>query len=109
MKRIARALGVLLSFVFHNPKRVLRNNKPFTGFTLAPNFNRRCSHLFCPVRKGAKFDKAIEWDIPVVGSEWINRMVREGIVPEVFGYEDLDRGKGKDVNGLEPVETTKSK
>ncbi|KAI9566951.1 hypothetical protein HD554DRAFT_2114150, partial [Boletus coccyginus] len=36
------------------------------GTTLEPTFSRRSTHLVCPSGTGAKFDKALEWRIPVV-------------------------------------------
>lgn len=48
---------------------------------IAPNFSRRTTHLLCPSREGTKFDKAVEWGIPVVDMQWLRRIVHEGVVP----------------------------
>ncbi|KAF9223241.1 hypothetical protein BS17DRAFT_833222 [Gyrodon lividus] len=56
------------------------------GVTLAPTFSRRSTHLLCPCGTGAKFDKALEWRIPVVSVAWLEDMAREGTIPAVDGY-----------------------
>ncbi|TCD70891.1 hypothetical protein EIP91_001199 [Steccherinum ochraceum] len=53
------------------------------GLSLAPNFSRRTTHLLCPSMTGAKFDKAVEWGIPVVDLGWMERLAKEGLVPPV--------------------------
>lgn len=50
------------------------------GITLAPNFSRRSTHLLCPSGTGAKYDKALEWSVPVVTMEWLEDMARRGAV-----------------------------
>ncbi|KAI5983424.1 hypothetical protein EDD15DRAFT_2316516 [Pisolithus albus] len=92
------------------------------GITIAQTFSRRSTHLLCPSAKGAKFDKALEWRIPVVSMEWINSMARDGSVPDVgrhlvthlqndlFSHSPsgsaeaslrtkVDKGKGREVDG----------
>ncbi|KAH7884859.1 hypothetical protein F5I97DRAFT_1892879 [Phlebopus sp. FC_14] len=56
------------------------------GITLAPTFSRRSTHLLCPSGTGAKYDKALEWRIPVVSMGWLEDMAREGSVPDVGQY-----------------------
>jgi DNA replication regulator DPB11 len=51
------------------------------GVTMAANFSRRTTHLLCPSGEGAKFDKAGEWRIPVVGYEWVAEIARTGVIP----------------------------
>ncbi|KAI6039915.1 hypothetical protein EDC04DRAFT_3003286 [Pisolithus marmoratus] len=63
-------------------RRLLRS----LGITIAQTFSRRSTHLLCPSAKGAKFDKALEWRIPVVSMEWLNFMAREGSIPDVGRY-----------------------
>ncbi|KAI6099787.1 hypothetical protein F5141DRAFT_1143582 [Pisolithus sp. B1] len=93
------------------------------GITIAQTFSRRSTHLLCPSAKGAKFDKALEWRIPVVSMEWLNSMARDGSVPDTGRYlvtylqNDLvshppsgnanatlgtkvDKGKGREVDVL---------
>lgn len=54
----------------------------FLGFYLCPNFaHRTTTHLLCPSREGAKFSKALEWGTPVVGIEWIEKILRDGVIP----------------------------
>ncbi|CAL1715793.1 unnamed protein product [Somion occarium] len=73
------------------------------GLTIAPNFSRRSTHLLCPSRSGAKFEKAQEWGIPVVGMEWLEEMIHSGRVPgfhigDDSGYRQggfASKGKGK--------------
>ncbi|EPQ54267.1 hypothetical protein GLOTRDRAFT_78211 [Gloeophyllum trabeum ATCC 11539] len=53
------------------------------GINLALNFSRRSTHLLCPSAIGPKYEKALEWGIPVVGMEWLERIGRSGIIFEV--------------------------
>lgn len=53
----------------------------YIGANLAQNFSRRSTHLFCPSLIGAKYDKAREWNIPVIDLEWFQEVSRTGVVP----------------------------
>lgn len=57
-----------------------------SGITLAPNFSRRSTHLLCPSRSGAKYDKALEWGVPVVTMEWLEDMARRGVISAETGF-----------------------
>ncbi|KAG2120236.1 hypothetical protein DEU56DRAFT_835773 [Suillus clintonianus] len=80
-------------------KRLLRA----LGITLAQIFSRRSTHLLCPSACGAKYDKAKEWNIPVVGMAWLEDMATEGTVPDISEYligevsDRMAKGKAKDV------------
>ncbi|KAI0050525.1 hypothetical protein FA95DRAFT_1593917 [Auriscalpium vulgare] len=52
------------------------------GMSYAPIFNRGSTHLLCESEKGAKFDKAREWGVPVVNLRWLSALVATGAVPE---------------------------
>ncbi|KAK7678565.1 hypothetical protein QCA50_018437 [Cerrena zonata] len=70
------------------------------GITIAPSFSRRSTHLICPARTGPKFDKAVEWGIPVIDMDWFEEMVKIGYVPGMEQIIDLaavnsEKGKGK--------------
>ncbi|KAH8094535.1 hypothetical protein BXZ70DRAFT_1072697 [Cristinia sonorae] len=53
------------------------------GISVAANFSRRTTHLLCPSKTGAKYEKALEWNIPVVDMSWVEAMARDGaILPE---------------------------
>ncbi|KAG2147749.1 uncharacterized protein EDB93DRAFT_1146459 [Suillus bovinus] len=86
-------------------KRLLRA----LGITLAQIFSRRSTHLLCPSACGTKYDKAKEWNIPVVGMAWLEDMAKEGKVPDISEYLIGDIGnrvaKGK---AKEMVDTTNS-
>ncbi|KAF8556500.1 hypothetical protein OG21DRAFT_1602206 [Imleria badia] len=56
------------------------------GITLEPTFSRRSTHLLCPCGTGAKFDKALEWRIPVVSLAWLEGTARSGTIPPVDDY-----------------------
>lgn len=76
IRRLARALGPCsLSYMYVYADFCSSDMK------IAPNFSRRTTHLLCPSREGAKFDKAVEWGIPVVDMQWLRRIVHEGVVP----------------------------
>jgi DNA replication regulator DPB11 len=90
-------------------------------------------HLLCPSGTGAKFEKAKEWGVPVVGMEWLEGVIRTGEVVEVERYligcgggseggmevvgvggeMDVDmegvRGKGKEKVDAKMVDITNSK
>lgn len=51
---------------------------PWTGINLVPTFSRRISHLLCPSKTGPKYDKAREWNIPVVDMSWLAGVVSSG-------------------------------
>ena len=53
------------------------------GITFAPTFSRHSTHLLCPSRQGAKAEKAVEWDIPIVDMSWLEAIVRTGCIPSV--------------------------
>ncbi|KAG1735309.1 uncharacterized protein EDB91DRAFT_1144813 [Suillus paluster] len=88
-------------------KRLLRA----LGITLAQTFSRRSTHLLCPSACGAKYDKAKEWTIPVVGMAWLEDMATEGKVPDVSEYIIGDVGgrmaKGKAKEDVQMMVTTK--
>ncbi|KAG2341205.1 BRCT domain-containing protein [Suillus weaverae] len=86
-------------------KRLLRA----LGITLAQIFSRRSTHLLCPSACGAKYDKAKEWNIPVVGMAWLEDMATEGKIPDISKYiiggigDRTAKGKAKDA---QMVDTT---
>ncbi|KAF5326934.1 hypothetical protein D9619_004296 [Psilocybe cf. subviscida] len=82
------AEGVVFSFSgFEEAKgHALRRLGRALGITLAPTFNRRATHLLCPSGTGLKFDKALEWGVPVVHMGWLEEMARTGRVPEAGGF-----------------------
>jgi hypothetical protein len=41
------------------------------GIKTSLNFSSHCTHLICPSREGIKCAKAKEWDIPIVGFDWV--------------------------------------
>lgn len=51
------------------------------GLTVAPNFSRHSTHLLCPSRTGAKAEKAVEWDVPVVDMTWLAAIANTGSIP----------------------------
>ncbi|KAG2363840.1 hypothetical protein BDR07DRAFT_1281295 [Suillus spraguei] len=83
-------------------KRLLRA----LGITLAQIFSRRSTHLLCPSACGAKYDKAKEWNIPVVGMAWLEDMATEGKVPDISEYligDRVEKGKAKDVQMVDTI------
>lgn len=57
-----------------------------SGITLAPNFSRHSTHLLCPSGSGAKYEKALEWEVPVVTMEWLEDMSRRGVIGAEAGF-----------------------
>jgi DNA replication regulator DPB11 len=88
-------------------KRLLRA----LGITLAQTFSRRSTHLLCPSACGAKYDKAKEWNIPVVGMAWLEDIAKEGRVPDVGEYligDICDRAaKGKTKEDVQMVDISR--
>ncbi|KAH0833426.1 hypothetical protein J3R83DRAFT_12539 [Lanmaoa asiatica] len=76
------------------------------GITLEPTFSRRSTHLLCPSGMGAKFDKALEWRIPVISLPWLEHIARTGTIPCVDEYL-VGASRGEDDFGyaqhLDPV------
>ena len=58
----------------------------FLGITLAPVFTRRSTHLLCPSGPDQKFNKAHEWDIPVVSLSWLSAVMTSGLIPPVGDF-----------------------
>lgn len=58
----------------------------FVGINLEPTFSRRSTHLLCPSGTGAKFDRALEWRIPVVSLAWLEDIARMGTILCVDDY-----------------------
>ena len=83
IRRLVRAIGSSCSRSF--AIRVSHHHT-CTGITLEPTFSRRSTHLLCPGGAGAKFDKALEWQIPVVSLTWLADTARTGIIPRVNEY-----------------------
>ncbi|CAA7267493.1 unnamed protein product [Cyclocybe aegerita] len=87
-------------------KRLLRA----LGITQAATFSRRSTHLLCPSGKGLKFDKAREWNIPVINNDWLAALASSGAIPPVDEFlikgptDEMDvdqkdvKGKGKAVD-----------
>ncbi|PPR02379.1 hypothetical protein CVT24_011721 [Panaeolus cyanescens] len=48
------------------------------GINHSKVFSKKCTHLLCPSGKGPKFDKALEWNIPVVNMEFLRYMSTRG-------------------------------
>ncbi|EIW83796.1 hypothetical protein CONPUDRAFT_119192 [Coniophora puteana RWD-64-598 SS2] len=75
------------------------------GISLGQTFSRRTTHLVCPSANGAKYDKALEWNIPVVNLSWLEDAARLGTVPhnlEAYSVQPAgemaivaDKGKAK--------------
>jgi hypothetical protein len=92
-------------------KRLLRA----LGITLAQTFSRRSTHLLCPSACGAKYDKAREWNIPVVGMAWLEDMATEGKVPDINEYligdagDRVAKGKAKNVQMIDTTNNANSK
>jgi hypothetical protein len=67
--------------------------------------------LLCPSACGAKYDKAKEWNIPVVGMAWLEDMAKEGRVPDVGEYLIGDIGdraaKGKTKEDVQMVDISR--
>jgi len=92
-------------------KRLLRA----LGITLAPTFSRRSTHLLCPSARGAKYDKAKEWNIPIVSMAWLEDMAMEGTVPDISEYhfgnvsDRVSKGKAKAKEDVRMADITKGK
>lgn len=83
IRRLVRAVG---SFPFRSSVIRVSHHRTYTGITLEPTFSRRSTYLICPGGTGAKFDKALEWRIPVVSLAWLEDIARTGTIPRVDGY-----------------------
>ncbi|KAF8589879.1 hypothetical protein K439DRAFT_1657707 [Ramaria rubella] len=62
------------------------------GGNLALTFSRRSTHLLCPSRQGAKYDKAREWGVTVVDVDWLFTIATTGVIlpSKKKGYEGCD-------------------
>jgi DNA replication regulator DPB11 len=88
------------------------------GANLASNFSQRSTHLLCPSFTGAKYDKAIEWGVPVVDMTWLEAVAKTGAFPlstEPSAGVELPRpsgvqnkGKEREVNPETSITVTKN-
>ncbi|PVG04108.1 hypothetical protein CPB86DRAFT_778348 [Serendipita vermifera] len=46
----------------------------FLDIQISQNFSAKCTHLLCPTGEGIKCKKAKEWNIPIVGFEWLTQI-----------------------------------
>ena len=81
------------------------------GIVHAPTFSRASTHLLCPSKQGAKFDKALEWGTPVIDLTWLEEMARTGVIPSVAdhliaGTVKDPKGKGKAKEIIEMMDIT---
>lgn len=83
IRRLIRAVGSF--FICFSVIRVSHHHF-CVGISLEPTFSRRSTHLICPSGAGAKFDKALEWRIPVVSLAWLEDIARTGTIPRVDAY-----------------------
>lgn len=127
LKRLFRALGNV--FNGHPSIYFVSSHRHFSsvlGITLATTFTRHSTHLICPSGTGLKFEKAREWEIPVIDVQWLAAMASSGAIPQVHDflvngsfvpeiYDDhrmqVDRkdvkGKGKAIDNA-PIADTKN-
>ncbi|KAI9460325.1 hypothetical protein HD554DRAFT_2323900 [Boletus coccyginus] len=83
IRRLVRAIG---AFSLRSCTICVNHHHACVGTTLEPTFSRRSTHLVCPSGTGAKFDKALEWRIPVVSLAWLEDIARMGTIPRVNEY-----------------------
>lgn len=65
-----------------------------------PNVSKRNSitHMVCPSRMGQKYEKAIEWGIPVVDLEWVYGLaMQQDPSPSLSSVLDTDAGAVADI------------
>ncbi|KAJ7584435.1 hypothetical protein C8J56DRAFT_951061 [Mycena floridula] len=60
------------------------------GINLSPNFSRKCTHLLCDCGTGVKYDKAVEWGVPVVDMSWLETICKTGVVSPTSGDNSYD-------------------
>lgn len=57
-----------------------------TGIKLEQSFSKKSTHLLCPSCTGLKFDKARDWNTPVVTVQWLAHIATTGIIPPVSEF-----------------------
>ena len=73
------------------------------GFAIPNAFSRHSTHLLCPSRSGPKYDKALQWGIPVVDMTWLTDVATTGVIASSSGSKPVtieapaldEKGKGK--------------
>ncbi|KAF8604138.1 hypothetical protein BDV93DRAFT_555779 [Ceratobasidium sp. AG-I] len=54
------------------------------GITVTESFAKRVNtHLLCPSGAGLKYDKALQWNIKVVGMDWLYDIAKTGRIPDI--------------------------
>jgi hypothetical protein len=62
------------------------------GIHFEASFSRRSTHLLCPSAQGLKYQKALEWNIPVVGNDWLVDMRGSAQAPAGPTQSSVDNG-----------------
>lgn len=50
------------------------------GIQISATFSAQCTHLLCPTRDGIKYKRADQWNIPVVGLDWLKQLTEKATV-----------------------------
>ncbi|KAF8526261.1 hypothetical protein BU17DRAFT_62242 [Hysterangium stoloniferum] len=70
------------------------------GANFPSAFSRRSTHLVCPSGRGAKYDKAREWNVRVVNLDWLFAIANTGTIPDAGDFEVVqDSNDRVDVDG----------
>ncbi|KAF9048823.1 hypothetical protein BJ165DRAFT_1580170 [Panaeolus papilionaceus] len=77
---VSGAEKLILAFSGFDQSEVLSLQRLFRalGINHSKVFSRKCTHLLCPSGKGPKFDKAAEWNVPVVNMNFLRSMCIDG-------------------------------
>ncbi|KAG9015315.1 hypothetical protein FRB93_013015 [Tulasnella sp. JGI-2019a] len=74
----AENIHLVWSGLLHSESHHLKQLCKVLGITAPDKFCRKTTHLICPQRQGPKYDKAIEWGVPVFNLEWVWEIARTG-------------------------------
>lgn len=56
------------------------------GGTISDKFSRKTTHLICPSASGLKYDRAVEWSIPVLTTDWLFETAKTGSLPSLPNF-----------------------
>ncbi|KIY66758.1 hypothetical protein CYLTODRAFT_491227 [Cylindrobasidium torrendii FP15055 ss-10] len=82
VEKIRLSLSGLETNIALFTRRLLR----VLGMEVEPVFSKKVTHLLCPSGVGAKYNRAREWGIPVIGMGWVEEAARTGELVDLTPY-----------------------
>ncbi|KAG8881311.1 hypothetical protein FRB98_004423 [Tulasnella sp. 332] len=76
----AENIHIVWSGLRHSESHHLKQLCKVLGIIVPDKFCRKTTHLICPERAGPKYEKALEWGIPVFDLQWVWNIAQTGMI-----------------------------